>query len=112
MQADQTGSPIKVSEIILILENNFPAPNAYKLTPLMGKIFNSKYKSSQDKSMLEKLKTCDSRGNYPGPGSYLAFSEFGMYISKEEAEKRKRSSTMSTENMRTTAENAKVSEQM
>ena len=39
--------------------------------------------------MLQKFKVVDSRGNYPGPGSYLAFSEFGMYISKKEAERRK-----------------------
>ena len=58
----------------------------------MGQNFNSKYKSSQDKTMLGRYKVYDSRENCifiylifiidPGPGQYTAFSEFGIYESK------------------------------
>lgn len=47
----------------LYLDNKNPAPNAYELKSLMGQNFNSKYKSSQDKTMLGRYKDYDSREN-------------------------------------------------
>ncbi len=48
----------------------------------MGIIYNSKYRSGHLISMSPKFKYKDSRERYPGPGTYLRFSEFGILISK------------------------------
>ena len=57
--------------------NNVPGPGSYKIKGLMGVNFNSKYKSVNLISMHKKFKKKD-RDNYPGPGSYSSFSEFGI----------------------------------
>jgi hypothetical protein len=54
----------------------------------MGVIFNSKFKSGKLISMSQRFRYKDSRENYPGPGSYLRFSEFGILISKNARKKR------------------------
>ena len=46
----------------------------------MGIKFNSKYKSGKLISMSQKFKYKDSRERYPGPGSYIRFSEFGILV--------------------------------
>ena len=48
----------------------------------MGTNFNSKYKSGKLISMSQKFRYKDSRERYPGPGSYIRFSEFGILVSK------------------------------
>ena len=48
----------------------------------MGINFNSKYRSGKLISMSQRFKFNDSRENYPGPGSYIRFSEFGILVSK------------------------------
>lgn len=48
----------------------------------MGTIYNSKFRSGHLISMSPKFQFRDSRERYPGPGSYLRFSEFGILISK------------------------------
>ena len=62
--------------------NNIPAPNAYKTKGLMGLNFNSKFRSGKLISMSQKFRYKDSRENYPGPGAYIRFSEFGILVSK------------------------------
>ena len=63
-----------------IIGNNIPAPNAYRSKSLMGINFNSKYRSGKLISMSQKFKYKDSRERYPGPGSYIKFSEFGILV--------------------------------
>ena len=48
----------------------------------MGTNYNSKYKSGKLISMSQKFRYKDSREQYPGPGSYIRFSEFGILVSK------------------------------
>ena len=48
----------------------------------MGTNFNSKYRSGKLISMSQKFRYKDSRERYPGPGSYIRFSEFGILVSK------------------------------
>ena len=48
----------------------------------MGTIYNSKFRSGHLISMSQKFKYKDSREKYPGPGTYLRFSEFGILVSK------------------------------
>ena len=62
--------------------NNNPGPADYEKKPLMGIIFDSRFRSYPAKSISGKWKNIDSRSNYPGPGQYRAFSEFGIYQSK------------------------------
>ena len=62
--------------------NRNPGPLDYPQKPLLGIIFDSKHVSSPAKSILRRYKVVDSRTNYPGPGAYRAFSEFGIYESK------------------------------
>ena len=50
---------------------------------LMGDNFPSKYRSNSPIKMTGRYKEKDSRENYPGPGSYLYPSEFGIYRSKK-----------------------------
>lgn len=67
--------------------NNNPGPADYNMKPLMGVIFDSRFRSNQGKSIYAKYKNVDSRSNYPGPGQYRAFSEFGIYESKSAQQK-------------------------
>lgn len=62
--------------------NKNPGPADYSLKPLMGVIFNSRYRSNPGRSIYARYKDVNSRSNYPGPGQYRAFSEFGIYESK------------------------------
>jgi len=85
------------------IENPNPGPGQYDLKPMMngtGSLFQSKYRSCTAKTMAARTKssfegTNKSNYNYyilnifllaPGPGAYLAFSEFGIYESKNARE--------------------------
>lgn len=64
---------------LLYIDNNIPGPNSYKTNPLIGApIFNSKYQSPSFYSLSQKLNMANSKDSYPGPGSYISFSEFGV----------------------------------
>jgi hypothetical protein len=64
-------------------ENGIPAPNAYFADKvLMGNIYNSKFRSGHYITMSKRLKKCGYKNDYPGPGSYLRFSEFGILVPK------------------------------
>ena len=63
--------------------NSNPGPGAYDAKQLMGRIFPSQYRSHEPISIAQRLKVKDSRTNYPGPGSYLMPSDFGIYQSKD-----------------------------
>ena len=54
----------------------------------MGINFNSKYRSGKMISMSQKFRYKDSRERYPGPGSYIRFSEFGILVSKKARNKK------------------------
>ena len=56
-----------------------PGPSDYKNNSLFGKIFNSRFRSNNGITMRPKLKVIDSRDQFPGPGAYKYFSEFGIY---------------------------------
>ena len=49
----------------------------------MGTIYNSKFRSGHLISMAKKLQKCGYKNQYPGPGSYLRFSEFGILVPKD-----------------------------
>ena len=52
----------------------------------MGSIYNSKYRSGPSIAMHRKLKMANGyKDDTPGPGSYLHFSEFGMWVPKNKA---------------------------
>ena len=48
----------------------------------MGNIYNSKFRSGHYITMSKRLKKCGYKNDYPGPGSYLSFSEFGILVPK------------------------------
>ena len=50
---------------------------------MFGKIYDSKFRSTNGISMRPKFKIKDSRDLYPGPGAYKFFSEFGIYEKEE-----------------------------
>ena len=54
---------------------------------MFGKIFDSKFRSTNGISMRPKFKYHDSRDSYPGPGAYKFFSEFGIYEKEEKNNK-------------------------
>ena len=61
------------------IDNNIPGPNTYKSKALIGTpIFNSKYQSPSFYSLSQKLNLPNRNDQYPGPGSYISFSEFGI----------------------------------
>ena len=63
--------------------NGIPGPNAYFADKvLMGNIYNSKFRSGHFITMSKRLKKCGYKNDYPGPGSYLRFSEFGILVPK------------------------------
>lgn len=49
----------------------------------MGENFDSKFKSTHGRTIMGRIKPYDSRSNYPGPGMYRCFSEFGIYENKK-----------------------------
>ena len=49
----------------------------------MGNIYNSKFRSGHYITMSKRLQKCGYKNNYPGPGSYLRFSEFGILVPKD-----------------------------
>ena len=61
----------------------FPGPGEYDSKPLIGKIFDSRFRSYTNGNIYGKYKIVDSRSNYPGPGSYRLPSDFGQYESKD-----------------------------
>ena len=93
--------------------NGVPGPNAYKTdTTLMGSIYNSKYRSGHLINFSWNLPKYGYKNDYPGPGSYLKFSEFGILVPKgyrgrglseshknrsSEKEEKKNSKTIETE---------------
>ena len=65
----------------------------------MGKIYNSKYRSGPYIEMHRKLLNENKiRNNNPGPGAYLTFSEFGMWVPKNSSKTIRASQRMNTEN--------------
>ena len=68
--------------LFIFLDNKNPGPSDYEQKELIGRIFNSKYRSSEGKSMYGRYKISDRKANEPGPGQYRVFSEFGIYESK------------------------------
>lgn len=64
-----------------------PGPSDYKKGSMFGKIFDSRFRSTNGISMRPKFKFHDSRDRYPGPGAYKFFSEFGIYEKEEKKNK-------------------------
>lgn len=60
-----------------------PGPSDYKKESLFGKIFESRFRSTNGVTMRPKCQINDSRSQYPGPGAYRFFSEFGIYEKKD-----------------------------
>lgn len=51
----------------------------------MGTLYNSKYRSGPMISMSKKFDIINRyKDETPGPGSYLSFSEFGIYVPKNQ----------------------------
>ena len=65
------------------IANQNPGPGTYESKPLIGRIFPSQYRSYEPISFALKHNIKDSRSNYPGPGSYIIPSDFGIYQSKD-----------------------------
>ena len=64
--------------------NKNPAPNEHPLPKLLGgHIIESQYRSYEPITIAGKHYVKDSRSNYPGPGSYIIPSDFGIYESKD-----------------------------
>ena len=64
--------------------NKNPAPNEHPLPKLLGgHIIESQYRSYEPITIAGKHYVKDSRSNYPGPGSYVIPSDFGIYESKD-----------------------------
>ena len=80
--------------------NNVPGPDAYSLNKaLMGNLYNSKYRSGPYIEMHRKLMNEKKiKNDTPGPGSYLAFSEFGVWVPKSMSRSIKASRRIKTEN--------------
>ena len=80
--------------LFLFLDNKVPGPGEY--TPKIsidgtGSIYSSRYKSNIAKSIGGRLKELSNKNVTPGPGSYMAFSEFGYNYDSRFAAKLKAS---------------------
>ena len=73
-----------------------PGPSDYKKGSMFGKIFDSRFRSTNGISMRPKFKILDSRDCYPGPGAYKFFSEFGIYEKDDSKKNNKRTSKKET----------------
>jgi len=63
----------------------------------MGTIYNSKFRSGNLITMGPKFKYKDSRERYPGPGTYIRFSEFGILVSKNARKQKKQTEEVKSE---------------
>ena len=65
--------------------NDLPSPGSYfGNNSLMGTLYNSKYNSGYMISMAKKFDIVKGfKDDTPGPGSYIHFSEFGMWVPKK-----------------------------
>ena len=91
--------------------NGNPAPNAYFADKvLMGNIYNSKFRSGHYITMSKRLKKCGYKNDYPGPGSYLRFSQFGILVPKNYRRGYSAFNTMSNRNKQEKYETVKTDE--
>ena len=66
---------------------DFSGSSDYKYnSSMLGKIFDSRFKSTNDITIRPKRIVIDSRKDYPGPGAYKFFIAFGIY-EKDDSEK-------------------------
>ena len=65
------------------IANKNPGPGTYESKSLIGRVFPSQYRSYEPISIAKRHNFKDSRSNYPGPGSYITPSDFGIYQSKD-----------------------------
>lgn len=72
------------SKRFIYKNNKVPGPGTYIIKGLMGVNFNSKYKSGNLISIHKKFRKKDDRDNFPGPGAYSSFSDFGLLTSRDE----------------------------
>ena len=70
-------------------KNDYDKDNISLNKSLLGKIFPSKYRSHERITFTERHDVKDSRSNYPGPGSYIIPSDFGIYLSKDYNDEKK-----------------------
>ena len=64
--------------------NKNPGPSDYPLPKLLGgHLIESQYRSHEPITIAKRFTFKDSRSNYPGPGSYIIPSDFGIYESKD-----------------------------
>ena len=64
--------------------NKNPGPSDYHIPPLIcNKVSESQYRNYENIKISGRYKIKDSRSNYPGPGSYVIPSDFGIYESKD-----------------------------
>ena len=77
--------------------NNLPGPDTYRFKSLMGKIYNSKFRSGHLITMSPKFKFIDARDKYPGPVQYIRFSEFGILVSKNARKQKKQTEEVKSE---------------
>ena len=67
-----------------------PGPCYYKLkNSMFGRIFESRFKSTNGISMRPRFKIIDYKQGYPGPGAYSCFSEFGYFENDNDNDKKK-----------------------
>lgn len=64
-----------------VRDNKVPGP-CYTMPSTLGRQYNSRYINDRYTYLSGRIKYPGSKDNYPGPGSYLPFSEFGILVSK------------------------------
>ena len=75
-----------------------PGPSDYTKGSMFGKIFDSRFRSTNGITMRPKCKILDSRDQNPGPGAYKFFSEFGIYEKEEKKDNNKNTSANNNNN--------------
>ena len=89
----------------IFIDNNIPGPNAYKNNnkSLIGcNIYDSRFKSPSFITISKRFQYKNRNEGYPGPGSYIRFSEFGILAPKRDKDKEK----MEKEDNKTKNENS------
>ena len=75
--------------------NDSPGPSAYTFKSMIGgSLFNSKFTNGRSITFGSKFNYGGKKDNFPGPGSYQPFSEFGVvdpYFKKKKIKKRGKS---------------------
>ena len=96
----------KPTDRFKVKDERVPGP-CYNIPSGIGYQYNSKYGNDRNTVLTGRIHYYKSKDNFPGPGSYLPFSEFGVLVYKYADKSRKQKEKLKKEKERKEKEKKK-----